>query len=58
MLQRRRCLFPRALGRDRGRQEGGVSSLLKLYLCLDIGILDISLTSGGLLEKAARIELI
>ncbi len=30
----------------------------KLHLCLDISILDISLTSKGFLEKAARIELI
>jgi len=33
-------------------------SLLKLHLCLDIDIVDISPASRGLLEKAARIELI
>jgi hypothetical protein len=44
MLQRRRGAF--------------FSSPLKIHLSLDISILDISLTSGGLLEKAARIELI
>ena len=46
-----RCMLQR-------RRGASFSRPLKIHLGLDISILDISLASGGLLEKVACIELI